>query len=542
MTNTNLISIIASGAYVSSELIAEFGRLPPAFMPLGVGRLYEMQIASLKQGMPEDAPIYITLPESFKLPDHDLEFFEAQGVTPIFVPDGLELGASIVFAINSIGSYSTGFRLLHGDTLLDRLPSGQNIVASHAEGDDYCWAAINHSGTRINSLEIIKATSENQLNRPVACGYFTFSSCSDFVRLMVCHNYNFLDGLNAYNRLHPMQMASIEHWYDFGHLQTYFHSRRMVTTARAFNSLQITRNYVKKLSTDHFKMQAEANWLTHIPAEARPYSARLLDRGQDGAHEFYSTEYQYAPNLSELFVFSSIGQASWQKILSSCTEFLDICASHKGTQPRAYYTSQLMGTKTFKRLERYAQESGFNIEQPLSLNGKPMPSLLQIATRLEEMLPDQDTTEPSTIMHGDFCFSNILYNSRNNRISVIDPRGYVTNGKHDIHGDIRYDIAKFCHSIYGLYDLIIAGRYQLTQQNMYSFSLDFPPSNQRIWLQKQFSELTIAGVSPSSPEIGAMTASLFVSMLPLHADRPDRQIAFIANALRLFSALDERYS
>jgi hypothetical protein len=31
---------------------------------------------------------------------------------------------------------------------------------------------------------------------------------------------------------------------------------------------------------------------------------------------------------------------------------------------------------------------------------------------------------------------------------------------------------------------------------------------------------------------------LFLSMLPLHADRPDRQGAFIANALRLFGDLD----
>jgi hypothetical protein len=31
---------------------------------------------------------------------------------------------------------------------------------------------------------------------------------------------------------------------------------------------------------------------------------------------------------------------------------------------------------------------------------------------------------------------------------------------------------------------------------------------------------------------------LFISMLPLHADRPERQTAFLANALRLYSQLD----
>ncbi|GBR05140.1 hypothetical protein GLI01_05670 [Gluconacetobacter liquefaciens] len=538
MIHPNLISVIASGAYVSHELVAEFGPLPPAFLPLGVGRLYDMQIASLKQDLTEASPIYITLPESFDVPAHDLQSFKDKGVTPIFVPDGLDLGASIVFAVNSISAYSAGIRVLHGDTLLDRLPSGLDVVASHAEGDDYCWAAINHSGTQIESLELIEAASETQLSRPVACGYFAFSSCSELVRAMVRSGYDFLRGVNAYNRLHPMRMDNIEHWYDFGHLQTYFHSRRMVTTARSFNSLQITRNTVKKLSTDAFKMQAEANWFARIPADARPYSARLLDQGQDGTRAFYSTEYQYAPNLSELFVFSGIGRITWQKLLSSCTEFLEICASHEGEIPRAHYARQLMGKKTVERLERYARESGFDIAKPLSLNGRPMPSLAEIATSLEGMISVPDAAEPSTIMHGDFCFSNILYNSRNNRISVIDPRGYVSSGEHDIYGDIRYDIAKLSHSINGLYDLIIAGRYRLTQQNMYSFSLEFPPSSQRNWLRNQFADLTIAGISTASQEIGAITTSLFVSMLPLHADRPDRQAAFIANALRLFSALE----
>jgi hypothetical protein len=35
-----------------------------------------------------------------------------------------------------------------------------------------------------------------------------------------------------------------------------------------------------------------------------------------------------------------------------------------------------------------------------------------------------------------------------------------------------------------------------------------------------------------------VTIGLFLSMLPLHADRPDRQAAFIANALRLYAELD----
>jgi hypothetical protein len=41
-------------------------------------------------------------------------------------------------------------------------------------------------------------------------------------------------------------------------------------------------------------------------------------------------------------------------------------------------------------------------------------------------------------------------------------------------------------------------------------------------------------MTPWDTEIIAIVVHLFLSMLPLHSDRPDRQRAFLANALRLF--------
>ncbi|AFN55957.1 ecdysteroid kinase [Zymomonas mobilis] len=540
MIPSNPINLIMSGAYISNELIAEFGPLPPAFLPLGVGRLYDKQISCLKQDTKEVIPIYITLPESFEIPCHDLQYLKEKGVTPIFIPDGLELGEAIVLAINSISAYSSSIRILHGDTVLNRLPNGLDVAAAHPEKDDYCWAAINHTNNQIDNFELIEAATERNLDRSVACGYFAFSSCSELVRSMVRSRYDFIKGLNLYNKRYPMRMEHVEDWYDFGHLQTYYHSRRMVSTSRSFNSLQITDTDVRKYSTDHFKMEAEAHWFANLPPLLLPYSARLLDKGIEGNRTFYATEYQYTPNLSELFVFSEIGKVTWKKILNSSISFLENCNKYKGNKTRDHYMNLLMGSKTISRLERYSEETGFNIERPLQFNGSNTPSLLNIAETLQTMI-SENSEEFSTIMHGDFHFGNILYNSRNSRISVIDPRGYVSDKDLDIYGDIRYDIAKYSHSINGLYDLIIAGRYSLTQDHDYSFFIEFEKSQQRDWLQKIFSELIIANIAANSLEIQAITISLFLSMLPLHADRPDRQAAFIANALRLFSNLESTH-
>jgi hypothetical protein len=48
----------------------------------------------------------------------------------------------------------------------------------------------------------------------------------------------------------------------------------------------------------------------------------------------------------------------------------------------------------------------------------------------------------------------------------------------------------------------------------------------------------MGGVKLDAPEVMAVTTTLFLSMLPLHADRPKRQWALLANGLRLFLALD----
>ncbi|GBQ83467.1 capsular biosynthesis protein [Asaia krungthepensis] len=537
MSPSSSIALIMSGAFVTQELVAEFGLLPPAFLPLGVGRLYDIQADSLKASALGNCQIYLAVPESFEVPDYDLHRLEQKNVTLLPVPDDISLGEAIVYAINMLNAYDRGIQILHGDTVLGEIPPGLNIVAAHTEGDDYSWAAINHDGDVVTDLETIEATSEEDLERPIACGYFSFSNGVELVRAISQARGSFIKGLNLYLKRRPLTLKRVDDWYDFGHIQTYFRSRRLVTTARAFNSLQITQSTVRKLSADRFKMKGEANWFESIPADVQPYAARLLDKGEDENSAFYTTEYQYAPNLSELYVFSSIGRVTWKKILTSSSEFLELCATTLSDAPREAYSRQLMGGKTVERLERYASETGFDVNRALTFKGRAMPSLMTIAEEIEALIT-HDASAKATLMHGDFCFSNILYNSRNSRISVIDPRGYVFANKLEIWGDFRYDIAKFSHSVDGLYDFILAGRYTLTQDTEYDFDFEFDASPQRSWLQKSFADMKIAGLSTASKEIRAITTSLFVSMLPLHSDRPDRQRAFIANALRLYATLE----
>lgn len=530
---TSGVRLILSGAYVEQELAAEFGRLPPAFLPVGTQRLYELQI----NNFPGPEPLYLTLPDSFAVPEADRVRLARLGVNLLTTPEGLTLGQAVVWAINYIGVAENPVRILHGDTLIIQLPVEQaDALAVGTKGDSYSWAEVEVANGRVVALETITDGGSKDSQAPIACGYFGFSRGMSLVRAITRSGGKFVEGINQYAAECLITAVPIETWLDFGHVQTFFRSRRAITAARAFNSLRIDGHKVHKSSRDRAKIRAEAAWLARVPPAIQVYCARLIAADACAGEPFYETEYEYIPSLAELFVYGANSRVSWMQIMGSCDEFLQACAGLRGPGSASTALRELASAKTLVRLEQFAKDTGFNIEQPTIYAGQPMPSLLRIAEELDAFV-DFRSPRRETVMHGDFCFSNILFNFRVRRIKVIDPRGFVTAGEPTIFGDPRYDLAKLAHSIIGLYDQIVAGRYQAVRRG-YEFTIAFDSAPHHRWLEAALGDIVVDGCTGCDPEVRAIMTGLFLSMLPLHADDPERQHAFIANALRLYAELD----
>jgi hypothetical protein len=509
--------------------------MPPSFLPVGTRRMYEYQLERIGG----DRPVYLTYPETYQIPPEDASRLNQLGLTALPVPEGLSLGESVVYALNIIGGADQPVWILHGDTLIDGAPpAALDRIGIVTSSEGYSWAEVELDGDRITGLETIPAGRPDDLAGPIACGYFAFASTTALIRGITRARGSFIGGILDYNRDRPLRAAPITDWYDFGHVQTFFRSRRLVTSARHFNALRIDGRTARKSSADGAKIRAEAKWYSSLPPPVAIYAARLIDSGDgtDG-HAFYETEYGYLPTLSELFVFGSLGAAVWSHILRSCEAFLAACTAARVGGEADPLLRELAVTKTAARLERFAAETGFDMNGALVYAGRPMPSLMQIAATMAQQI-DLASGRPAHVMHGDFCFSNILYDSRVQRIRVIDPRGYVHAGQPTIAGDLRYDLAKFAHSVVGRYDQIIAGRYRLDAPDGGRFAIAFEQAPHHHWLQDAAARFCVDGVPVGGREIRALTVCLFLSMLPLHSDRPDRQRAFIANALRLYAELD----
>jgi hypothetical protein len=101
-----------------------------------------------------------------------------------------------------------------------------------------------------------------------------------------------------------------------------------------------------------------------------------------------------------------------------------------------------------------------------------------------------------------------------------------------IYGDARYDVAKLGHSVFGLYDQLIADRYEL-EHDGYDITLAFGDDPERAAVIAQYETMTMGRYATADKEAVAMVALLFLSMLPLHANNRRRQTALFGNALRL---------
>jgi len=526
--------LISSAAYVNSEFQIEFGRIPPAFLPVGNRRIFERQVQTMRAAFPDEA-VYLSLPTTYLLSSKDEIVLTKLGVNILRSKETLSLAESISSAISEAGSFEGPLRLLHGDTWLAEVPPAVDLIGIVETQEDYPW-----------EVEDVNTASES-----VWCGYFAFSDIKTISYELHASAGDFTGAVREYDKKIPLARTKAGGWHDFGHVNTYFQSRARLTTERSFNELQIADGCVRKSGNPFEKIRAEENWFRSIPPALRIYTPQLISSFVEPASRpHYVLEYLPLPPLNEVFVHGRNPVFYWNRIFSLCASFMAACAA--GLPDSADVADieakslALVEAKTWRRLEQFLATAGpLHLDSALTINGRAVPSLRGIVTACLGQLRAIPCVPG--ILHGDLCLSNILFDSRSDRIKVIDPRGLGEQGEITIVGDLRYDLAKLTHSIVGLYDHIIAGAFTLDaalEGDAGRFALEIHADErirqvQEVFLERSFpGELTAAGVMP-------LTILLFLSMLPLHSDNTQRQTALLANALRLYSVFNpsqERFS
>lgn len=536
--------LITSAAYVEGDFSAEVGLLPPSFLPIGNKRLYQHQIKFFQE-FGQGEKLYLSIPSSFVLDSYDERQLNDLGVNILRVPDGLSLGDSILYCWNATAQHHDTLSLLHGDTLfLDFDPIGADAISVHKNHGYYRRARVGSPVGVLGQLESRWASDDEK----VISGFFSFNNPLYFMKSLVECKGDFVDAISSYHNEFPLATLDDGLWLDFGHINSYFHSRRLMTTQRSFNDLKINARSVEKRSTQNpSKIYAEASWFADLPMPLRIYTPPLIgfhDNSGRLDEEFsYELEYLYLVPLNDLWVFGRLTPSTWKPIISSIKNMLVGFSEFRPCEENDWPVfSELDGLyldKTTRRLKQYSEEAGVSVfERKVVLSSGEFVSLMEIAENSAAHIKPV-TRDDICLVHGDPCFSNLLFDSRVESVKCIDPRGMLPSGKVSLYGDRRYDLAKLYHSILGGYDSIVAARYDilgdtLCAQNLYIYHDDKLVEA----VCEYFSENILVDMGYSAKEILAIVVHLFLSMLPLHSDAPDRQHAFVLNAIRLYEILE----
>jgi hypothetical protein len=530
--------IINSAEYINSQLNSEFGEIPPSFLPLGGIRLYEHQHLLLRGKF---SRIILSLPEDFQPSFYDILKLKKLKIEIVPTPAGLSLGDSIVYSLELAKCKKGPVSLLHGDTLIKGIDfNALDIVSISNRPAGYDWGEVETINNRI--LKIYKEPHQTKENYPntkqVLSGWFSISNSNLLFEEIKKKQGDFIQGLSEYSKKINVHVAQGVEWYDFGHSNTYHQSKQKITTQRKFNKIHVQNRIVKK-SSDIYpkKIMAELNWYKSLPSKLRLYTPALLEYDTSAEkNASYSLPYIYLPTLSDLYVFGRLSLDNWRLIFKAIKEVLDNFKEYKAPKKIQNFENALYYQKTIERLKNYSALTGLNLKKPCQINGIKLPSIENMVLITSEAIKTA-TANNLTIIHGDFCFSNLFYDNRSNQILLIDPRGVDAFGNTTIYGDRRYDIAKLYQSVVGKYDHIVSGYYDLKTNSQVNFDLNLPNDSFQNDIEIEFEKSILSNSYKEDYCTLPITILLFFSMLPLHSDNPKRQAAFLANAMKMFATL-----
>ena len=538
MDSKEIRVLVLSAGKIDSELEKIFGKIPSGLIPLNgkpvIFRIIDKLLGegirkiSITVGYKKESLEKI-VSEQYK-DQCNIEFIP----TDFNKPPGNSIKTAIDFCRERKLLIILGDTLIEND-LSELIKKDENFVITSQEFiDSKNWCIVTKKDGRIEEI-----FDKEELNKD-----------QNHYVLVGCYFFNHLDilkkKLNEFDVEERLEISTIikklkkdenivtyiaQKWHDVGHLENYFSTKRFVLKTRYFNSLQfddLGKNVVKT-SQDNTKLINEINWYKNIPNDILELVPKIKD-SDVSSNPFLKLEYVKHPTLSELWLYSDFPSEFWKNIIQGLLDITQIFKKHKeNVSEHEYYSIYFQ--KTVDRIDELINNNKIFKEifddEYISVNGTKLKNWSLIRDEIEQKIDELYNKDDNCLIHGDLYFSNILYDSGTNKYKLIDPRGRWGNG---ISGDIKYDIAKIRHSVVGGFDTITNGLYTVTYEKTSGIGINvFEPTNYQIISKELDTQIEKYW---NLDKIKMIEGLLFISMLPLHEDNFERQLAFFTIGIK----------
>jgi len=552
----NKILLVPSARLVAHELQTEFGRLPTCMIPLGgVPVLRLIAEPYLAQGF----QVLVAVDERADLVESYLAHGLPGRVGLVRVGPTRSLGQTILASLYSLPEQPGQLVINFGDTYLDHaLPEGDRFSAC-AQPDLYRWTTFCPGGPAgIGEIWEKHTDKPDTAGQLVFTGVFSFTRADRLLRLLAEEEArpggaglqldSFYRAIQRYYAEVADPAAVCGGWIDLGHLDTYYSARQeQFLGTRAFNSVQVDkeRGLLTKRSRNVAKLRGEIRWYLDLPPQLAHVAPRIFAADVTSPEPWVTMELYGYPPLSDLFLFGQLDPGDWRGILQVLRRVLADFRGHPLAAPadqRRACQKEMYLEKTLQRVRQIPAGGAFEPYRhgDFTINGRPCLNLAAAMELLPGVLEREGLLEPEpfSVIHGDFCLSNILYDRRSRIARLVDPRGEF--GALGIHGDPRYDLAKLSHSVNGGYDFIVSDLFTLAWDGP-DLRLALLDADRHAGIRRLFREVFFPEDSPTETrrwrQVRLIESLLFLSMVPLHDDRPAAQEAFLARGLDLFSRI-----
>jgi len=336
--------------------------------------------------------------------------------------------------------------------------------------------------------------------------------------------------------MEPVYDMPIKKWFDFGNIDNLIESKRSLTQSRYFNSIRIDPFAVTltKTSRNIEKIADEINWYQSLPQSLQPFTPRLFEYNSNSRVSSVTLEYYGYPTLAELLLYGNLSVDSWQVILNRVINVHKQFLKYQGQCSHSQIENMYIN-KTIDRIESLKSRTKIyklvNAET-IQINGERLVGIYKLLPIINKYIKNKSFNRSGSVIHGDFCLGNILFDYNNQILKLIDPRGSF--GDKGIYGDPRYDLAKLRHSLNGKYDFIVAGMYRLETKSNYNISFDIF-ANKQIELITSILDDKITELGYKLSDIKLIEGLLFVSMVPLHSEDINRQIMLYLQGIHILN-------
>jgi hypothetical protein len=305
--------------------------------------------------------------------------------------------------------------------------------------------------------------------------------------------------------------------------------------SRAYNSFEKLPGGILLKKSKSDRLVDEIKYYLSIPPNLENYFPRMFKSSLAfDSNQFNRMwlEYYPYPTLGSLLIGNS--PCNWDDIFDQLKEVMSQFQTEFDTSSNdvTKFSRQMYIEKTEREFANWMQMCpDICSTDGLTINGKTYLNFHKIWPVVKEYIEQNMLSYISTMIHGDMCFSNILYHPEVGP-RFIDMRGSF--GKPGIYGDIRYDVAKLLHSLDGSYEYFINQKFDLTQVSNSEYTLNvWQFINYSNTVRHEFNERILSNFNQT--QIKIIQGTIFVGMCARHFDSEIRQRALYLTGIRILN-------